>query len=227
MPPGSGRAKRTLVAAGKKRAGRGTLTRERILDAALAIVDEDGLDALSMRRLGDALGVEAMSLYRHVANKPALLDGVFEAVLRGMVVPPASGRWPDDVRAFALAFRDALIRHPRALPLFASRPAVSEASLEVVDAALGVLVRAGLPIDEALLVFQSVVALVVGHCLAHYGPAEGVRGVDYGALDRARFPHLRDIGPALEAYGPEDELTVGLELVIAGLAHRLGPGGPA
>lgn len=200
-----------------------SLTRARVLAAALELVDAEGLEALSMRKLGERLGVEGMALYRHVANKSDLLDGVFEAVLTEMRAPARTGDWRTDVRAMARAFEAALIAHPRALPLFASRPAVSPASLEVVEAAIGVLVQAGLPLDRALLTFDSVVALVVGHCLAHYGPADAHAPVDYAALDPARFPHLSRLPAVLARLRPEDALDLALELLIAGIGDALGP----
>lgn len=199
-----------------------SLSRSRVLRAALELVDAEGLEALSMRRLGERLGVEAMALYRHVKNKGDLLDGVFEAVLEQMQPPAPTGAWATDVRRMALAFKATLIAHPRALPLFATRPAVSPSSLEAVEAALDVLVQAGLPLDRALLTFQSVVALVVGHCLAHYGPAEAYTPVNYGALDPARFPHLSRLMPVLMELGPDDELELALTLLLAGLAAQLG-----
>src|SRR5258706_5684902 len=106
------------------------LSRERVLEAALQIVDREGLEAISMRRLGDALGVEAMSLYNHVPNKAAVLDGVFERVLAELpVLKPGRKSWRAVLKAQALALRDVLAAHPNALPLFATRPAVTEASL--------------------------------------------------------------------------------------------------
>lgn len=202
-------------------AKRGALSRARVLEGALALVEREGLEGLSMRKLGDELGVEAMALYRHVANKSDLFDGIFETVLARMALPARTGDWREDVRALARAFRDVLAAHPRALPLFASRPAVTDASLEAVEAALDVLVRAGFPLEEALLLFQALVALVVGHGLAHYAPAEPSRPVDYPRLDPARFPHLRRIVPVLQAYGPEDELELALDVFVAGLEQRL------
>src|SRR6267143_2086131 len=99
------------------------LTRLRIAQAALAVVDRDGLDALSMRRLGAELGVEGMAIYRHFPNKAAVLAGVVEALLGELVIPPPSGTpWQIVFREVARAYRALLLRHPHAIPLLAALP---------------------------------------------------------------------------------------------------------
>src|SRR5687767_13509300 len=95
------------------------LTRERVLAAAVRIVDREGLEALTMRRLGEALGVEAMSLYRHVPGRGALLDGIHETILSELPDPPRIADWMDAVLAQARAYREVLTAHPNALVLFA------------------------------------------------------------------------------------------------------------
>src|SRR3954454_24006069 len=94
---------------------RDPLTRDRVLRAAVDVVDREGLGALSMRRLGQELGVEAMSLYRYVPSKADLLDGVYGAILADIVVPKkAAAEWRKTARAYARAFRKALVAHPNA-----------------------------------------------------------------------------------------------------------------
>src|SRR5438270_2408762 len=108
-----------------KKAG-DTLTRERVCEAALALVDEEGLDALSMRRLGTRLHVEAMSLYRHVRDKADLLDALHAAVLGDLAAElrPQAGPtdWRELLARLARALRKALLAHPKVVPLFATRP---------------------------------------------------------------------------------------------------------
>src|SRR5205807_8274563 len=102
-------------------APRGALSRERIVEAAVGLIDGEGLDALSMRRLGAALGVEAMSLYRHFPSKAALLEAVVARLLAELPVPaPTAARWQDAFRALARAYRVLLTRHPNAIPLLAT-----------------------------------------------------------------------------------------------------------
>src|SRR2546430_14954368 len=97
------------------------LTPERILDAAIELIDRDGLEALSMRHLGSALSVEAMSLYRHFASKTALLEGVVGRLLAELLLPvPGSAPWQESFRALARGYRQLLLRHPNAIPLLAT-----------------------------------------------------------------------------------------------------------
>ncbi|MFO0668593.1 MAG: TetR/AcrR family transcriptional regulator C-terminal domain-containing protein [Polyangiaceae bacterium] len=199
------------------------VSRERILAAALEIVDAEGLGAVSMRRLGDALGVEAMSLYNHVPNKAAVLDGLFEAVLSEIEPVRRSKSWSLDLRHRARAFRAALLRHPHVAPLFATRPAVTLASLAHVEAALEVLREAGFARGEAVGVFQVLVAFVVGHTLgstAALAP-DAPAPVDYTSLDRDAFPRVRELADVLARYDVEREFELGLDLMIGGLEARL------
>lgn len=206
--------------------GRPALSRERVLRAALALVDREGLAAVSMRRVGDELGVEAMSLYNHVANKAAILDGVFEAVLAEVAPaarpPPGSG-WQGALRARAWALRAALGAHPNALPLFASRPAVTPASLAHVEEALEALRSAGFGVTDARNAFGSLVAFVVGHALSSYGPrdrADAARPA-YERLPAEGFARVREASLALGRHDVEAEFEFGLEAMLAGLEARL------
>lgn len=202
------------------------LSRERVLDAALAVLDREGLEALSMRRLGAELGVEAMSLYRYVPSKSALLDGLHERILAEVTPPPAARTWRGYVRHQAKALRRALLAHPNAVPLFATRPAATAASLERLDAHLGVLREAGFSPLEALHVVQCVSALVVGHALWTTGDRTDTRAMitPYAALDRLRFANVRAAAAALPRYDPEVEFARGLSAMLRGFA-RLARGG--
>jgi AcrR family transcriptional regulator len=197
------------------------LSRERILQTAVAIVDREGLDALSMRRVGAELGVEAMSLYNHVGNKAALLDGVLETILDEL--PPLAKRraWRATLRERGRALRDVLRAHPHALPLFATRPAVTPASLEHLESALGVLREAGFSPRDALSAFQVLYALVVGHTLGAYGVSREASVPDYRALDETAFPRVREAARALSEHDAERELDLGLDALLAGLEARL------
>jgi len=152
------------------------LSRARILEAAVVLVDADGIEALSMRKLGAALGVQAMSLYRWVPSKDAVLDGIQEAIVAEMPAPTASDRWQDAVDQMARSFRATLARHPRAIPVF-TRPAATDAVFDRIELPLQVLEDAGFPPDDALRAFQVMLAFVVGHALWQYTP-DGDRPVD-------------------------------------------------
>src|SRR4051794_26553050 len=101
---------------------RTALSRPRVLEAAVRMADAGGIEALSMRRLGESLGVEGMALYRHVGNKEALLDGVVDAVVGEIDVPPAADDWKRAMRELALASRVVMLRHPWAPAVIVSRP---------------------------------------------------------------------------------------------------------
>ena len=145
--------------------GRG-LTVERIVAAALDAVAEEGLGKLSMRKVAGRLDVEAMSLYRHVKNKEALLDAVHDHLL-GLVPLPGEGPWEGMVVQVATAFRDVLYDHPRCVPLLATRAATTPAGLALVEAGIGLLVDAGWPEEDAVVAFQTVFCFVVGHGVFH------------------------------------------------------------
>lgn len=196
------------------------LTREQVLAAAVAIVDAEGLEALSMRRLGQALGVEAMSLYRHVRDKEDLLDGVHGAIVAEMRPVPRSGTWSARVTALAHAFRDVLRAHPRALALFVTRPAVAPTSLAYFDQALGVLEEAGLSPADRLRCVHTLLSYVVGSAMWQFGDTGDERAprVDYGALSPAALPHLARAAPALEGWDLEAEFSFGLDAFVRGLA---------
>lgn len=209
---------------------REALTRERILHAALDLVDREGLDAISMRRVGDELGVEAMSLYNHVANKAAILDGIFEAVLAEMPPVPttttragtkANDSWQDTMRERGHALRAVLRAHPNCLPLFATRPAVTSASIAHLEAALGVLRAAGFSAADALRAFQVLLAFVVGHAIATYAPiASDDSRPDYAQLSETEFPRVREMARLLPDRDLEEEFVFGLEALLAGIEAR-------
>jgi len=121
--------------------GRQPLTRERVLDTALRLADQGGLEALSMRKLGQALGVEAMALYYHFANKERVLDGIVDLVFGEIDVPAIGADWKTAMRERAISVRDALARHRWAIGLMESRTNPGPANLRHHDAVIGCLRR--------------------------------------------------------------------------------------
>src|SRR5438046_10709199 len=119
------------------RTARTPLSREKVLHAAVAFADANGLDALSMRKLGEAVGVEAMSLYTHVANKDDLLDGMIDIVFAEIDLPSGEDDWRTAMRQRALSVRRALSRHRWAIGLMESRATPGPATLRPHDAVLG------------------------------------------------------------------------------------------
>ena len=140
------------------------LQRERIVSTALALVDRDGLMALSMRRLGAELGVDPMAVYYHIPNKQALLDAIVEAVMAGIdlsVDNPAHS--PEErILGAARAYRDALLAHPKAIPILLAHGPATPAAMRPVECLIGILRDAGLPPAEAFAGMQIVAAAVRG-----------------------------------------------------------------
>lgn len=198
---------------------RAPLTRERIVAAALELVDQQGLDALSMRRLGAALGVEAMSLYHHVDNKDDVLDGVLDRILAEVELPPDDGPWQDRVRALVRAWRKVALRHPEAFALVDTRPIRSVEGYAPLESAFRILSDAGMSPAAALDAFGVSAALVLG-CVRQppnsvESEADGAPSVD--AL-RARYPNLAE---ALDEHGAAIDLDVQFEMAIEVLVAGL------
>jgi AcrR family transcriptional regulator len=129
----------------ERRGRRADLTRERILRAAVELADQDGLEAMSMRRIGQRLGVEAMSLYNHVAGKDDILDGVVDLLIAEIELPPPDAPWRTAIGARALAARRVVRAHPWAPRLFVARSTMSRGILGYMDGIAGAFLGAGFP----------------------------------------------------------------------------------
>ncbi|MGW7484028.1 TetR/AcrR family transcriptional regulator C-terminal domain-containing protein [Nonomuraea muscovyensis] len=158
------------MTANRGRGQRAGLTRQAILQAAVRLADQEGLTALSMRRIAAELGVEAMTLYHHVPNKNALLDGMVEQLISETAPPPGASSWQESLRAYAHAFLAALSAHPNLVALVASRPAMTPHNLRTMEAMLESLRSAGFELTRAYDVLHSLAAFVLGHAAAHPGP---------------------------------------------------------
>ena len=153
---------------GRPRAGQEQLSRRRILEAALRLVDEEGMGALSMRRLGADLGVNPMSIYHHLPGKDAVISGLVELVFSGMRVRYSEGSsWQDRVRAWAEAYRGLVRSHPNlVLEIVSNAAAATEAVLLVNEPLYEALDEAGLPPAEVVVVADSVVDFIHGFAIA-------------------------------------------------------------
>jgi AcrR family transcriptional regulator len=229
-PPGpSGTAARGRSAPSRARGDRVSLTRERVLRAAVELADEEGIDALTMRRLGRRLGVEAMSLYNHVADKDDLLDGMAELIAAELEVPTGLPDWKSSIRNSACAAHAVMLRHPWASRVVESRTRSGPARLRLVDATVGVLAGAGFPMST---VIQSITALdshTYGYTLQEDAwpfPAETAqeRAAAFSeTLPREEYPNMTalvDHVVGLEA-GPLVEFEFGLDLLLDGLERML------
>ena len=135
----------------------------------MARADEHGLDGLTMRKLGEAVGVEAMSLYNHVANKDDLLDGMIDLVFAEIDLPTADGDWRTDLRRRSVSMRDALARHRWAIGLMESRPTPGPANLRQHDAVIGCLRDAGFTLAATAHAFSLLDSFVYGYALQERG----------------------------------------------------------
>ncbi|MEW9549276.1 TetR/AcrR family transcriptional regulator [Nonomuraea sp. NPDC050783] len=206
------------------------LSRARIVAAAIDLIEREGADAVSMRRIAAELGVGVMSLYNHVPSKDALLDGVAEAVLSGIEFTDDPGaHWTDRVRAQARAFRQIAHHHPRSTMLVVSRQPHSAAGLLPVERALATLRGAGFDGPGAVSVLRVFIAYIVGSLLREVGvtpafaPAHAGSALPEG-VDAASFPEVGALAPLLHACDHEAEFEFGLEMLIQAAALRVGEG---
>ncbi|GGV07289.1 hypothetical protein GCM10010182_27890 [Actinomadura cremea] len=220
------------MATGSGRRGhRPALTRERIVEAAVRVADAGGATAVSMRNVGRELGVEAMSLYHHIANKEALLDALVDHVFAGIALPEPDRPWRAAMRDRAASARAVLGRHPWALGLLDSRPSPGPALLRHHDTVLGCLRRAGFSIALAAHAFSAIDAYVYGFVLTESslpfqsaGEVEDVTEGIVAAMPEGAYPYLAELATELvlvPGYSYGDEFGYGLDLVLDGLQDRL------
>ncbi len=209
------------------------LSRERILQSALELADRDGLEALSMRRLGRALGVEAMSLYKHVADKEDILDGITDLVMAEVDPPSPDEAWKAALRRTAIAVHGALLRHPWAGPVFESRLTPGPARLRYLDAVLGTLRGAGFDLAMTAQAFMAFDAHIYGFTMQESSwrfdrtTAPEVAGNLARELSASgHYPNV--LAMAQEAASGPDAVTTdfefGLDLLLDGLERRLATG---
>jgi AcrR family transcriptional regulator len=200
---------------------RTALSRDRVLRAALDLVDRDGVDALTMRRLGRELGVEAMSLYGYVTSKGDLIEGVVELIFREMpvIVVGSPEPWQRRVRRHAGAYRDVLLAHPNAVRLVAGRPLVTEGTARFVDSALAELRSIGLDVHTADKVLSVIASFTLGHVSEQTGAGRS-QTVPGDVLDLRHFPNLAALA-TLAAAQHDDEFELGLDFIVAGIESLL------
>jgi AcrR family transcriptional regulator len=213
---------------------RETLNRDRVLRAAVSYADQAGISALSMRKLGEALGVEAMSLYNHIANKSALLDGMIDLVFSEIELPAADGDWRTVMRRRAVSARQALRRHPWAIGLMESRTSPGPATLRHHDAVLGCLRRAGFSVELTAHAYSLLDSYIYGFALGEAGlPFATGQEAAQVAQDIAaefasgQYPYLTEIATEhvlKPGYDYGDEFEIGLDLLLDGL--QAAPGAP-
>lgn len=212
------------------------LTRERALAAAVTIADTEGIGALTMRRLAKELGVEAMSLYYHVANKDDLLDGMVDRVFAEVELPTTTVDWRTAMRQRATSQRAAMLRHPWSISVLESRSSPGPATLRHHDAVLGCCRAAGFSIEMSAHAFSLIDSFIYGFVLQEISlpfddsnvsntvaeMAEFVPADDYPHLSELTVEHVMQVG-----YNFSDEFDFGLEIVLAGLEAAAANDSPA
>ena len=209
---------------------RARLTHERVIQAAVELVDGHALEALTMRRLGSSLGVEAMSLYKHVRNKEAILDGIVERVV-AEIGSPADPHlsWQEALRHRAVASRQVLRAHPWAIGLLESRRPLGPGQLRSLDAALGNLRSAGFAIEEAAHALWLVDAFVYGQVVQETSqqlapPAEAAPAAEEALAQMAAsgYRYLDEIAQhaLTAAFSVDEEFDFGLSLILTALEDR-------
>ncbi len=214
-----------------------SLTRDEVLQAAVAMADDVGVQAVTMRVLAESLGVSAMSLYAHVTDKDDILDAVIESRLHAVGLPDANGPWQHWMVEISQALRTMLVAEPALLDRYSRRPVGVPAALTRMDTALDVLIRSGFQDSTAVTVFAAVHTYTIG-----FAALEASRGTSSGrsrrspasrtdthlaywpahfaTLDNEDYPQLSRLRPDLVAFATDEQFNAGLSALIDGLEHQ-------
>jgi AcrR family transcriptional regulator len=197
----------------------------------MALADKNGIDSLSMRNLGQKLGVEAMSLYNHVANKDDILDGIVDLVFSEIALPSRGAAWKPGMRKRAISAHEALLSHPWAASLMQSRTKPGPATMRHHDSVLGSLRKAGFTLVMAAHAFSVIDGYVYGFALQQINvplqSREQVAEVGEGILRRlgGEYPHLAEMiteHAMKPGYDYAKEFEFGLDLILDGLERVRG-----
>ncbi len=205
------------------------LSRQRIVDAALRCIDDRGLDALSMHKLGAELGVKAMSLYNHVTNKDDLLDGVVELLwseVEGAAPPRAD--WREGFRSFARALRGVAHRHPNAAPLILSQSVMPAPALRVIQAHITAATDGGRSEGDAYALLRTVAVYALGSTLAEVTWSAGQPGCVPAVSDLLRPGTPAELAAVADVFcgqhDPDAQFELGMDLMLSGIDNRGCPG---
>jgi AcrR family transcriptional regulator len=205
------------------------LNRDRVLAAAVALADAGGLESLSMRKLAQEFGVVPMALYKHVANRQALVDGMIDVVFAEIELPDVTGSdWKAAMRRRAHAVRSALLRHRWAVGLMESRENPGPPNRRHHNATMGCLREAGFPLRDAVHVVSALDSYVYGFALQQKTlpfdtsqEAREVVGRVSRRIDADAYPYLIEVTTEIAAsgYSYDEEFEVGLDALLVGLAR--------
>ncbi|MDX6254160.1 MAG: hypothetical protein QOJ11_494 [Frankiales bacterium] len=213
---------------------RGRLSRERVLTAAITLADHGGIESLTMRKLGAHLGVEAMSLYKHVANKDDLVDGMTDRVFGEIDLPAPGTEWRTAMRQRAISIRQVLARHPWATALMQSRTSPGPGTLHHHDAVIGLLRGAGFSVPLTAHAFSALDSYIYGFALQEKSlPFEtgdetaALAQLILAQLPADQYPHLRELTVEhvmQPGYDYGHEFEYGLDLLLDGLERAVQQG---
>lgn len=206
------------------------LSRDRVLRAAIRLADEGGLESVSMRRLGQVLRVEAMSLYKHVNNKNDILDGMADLVMSDFEVPSKDVDWKTAIRRSAISAHEVLLRHPWASSLIESRLNAGPARLRYLDAVIGVLAAAGFSMTIIPRMIMALDSHTYGFALQELAwpfeveNAPEVAATFAGSLPAGDYPNLAAMAEMVMGApdGVPPDFAFGLDLILDGLERLRG-----
>jgi AcrR family transcriptional regulator len=207
------------------------LSRERVLRAAVTLADERGIESLTMRGLGQALGVEAMSLYNHVAGKDAILDGIVDLVVGDIEVPPAGTDWRSAMRTRSISAHETLLAHPWAAILIMSRYNIGPGMIRYLDATFGRLREGGFTVDGALDAWNTLDSHLYGFTLKELSlpfeveESSRVSAAVLPQLPADQFPYVVEVITKVMQEGRTENFELGLDLILDGLERTLGAAG--
>ena len=211
---------------------RAPLSRQEALTNAVALADAEGIEALTMRGLALSLGVEAMSLYHHVANKKDILDGMVDLVFEEIELPDEAADWTTSMWKRAQSLRAALLRHPWAISLMESRTSPGPATLRHHDAVIGCCRRGGFSVEMAAHAFSLIDSYVYGFVLQEINlpftdddDLDAVLGSMMPTDFAVEYPYFAELAAEFvlrPGYSYGDEFAFGLGLVLDGLARAAG-----
>jgi TetR/AcrR family transcriptional regulator, tetracycline repressor protein len=213
---------------------REAITQDKVADAALAVIDADGLEGLTVRRLAHELGLGTMTLYWYVRNKDEILDLVSDRLMAGLGFPPAGQDWRDSVRGGVHAVRAALLRHARAVPVLVGRGSFGPNGLQLIEGSLAVLRSAGFDPDAAADAYFTISNFVTGFCTFETSAPSslsitgtGMQG--YGQMLRQYieslplegYPNLQAAAPRIFGASLDERFDFGVDCLVAGLEAKL------
>lgn len=204
---------------------RAMLTREKICDFAIKLIESDGLENLSMRALAGHLGVEAPSLYKHISSKSDLLDLIQESIVNQLLFNQKISCWQNCLLEVAVSIRKILLKYRNIAPLFATRPALGESALELASKVYEFLSNAGFKPQEVIFAYRILCRFVFGHVLAETGHLSGCHKEktekQVFLACKEKFPYIFNASVSKISKDHNQSFNFGLKIIINGLENIL------